>query len=160
MEPRPALPADLDPLARLWHEGWREAHLAHVPAELTARRTLQSFRARLESFGDDLRTAGPEGAPLGFCAIRADELDQLFVAPEARGTGLAATLLADGEARLAARGVRRPHLLCVIRNTRAARFYERHGWKNMGISREAVATEDGPFAFDVLRFEKTLEHVD
>ncbi len=159
-DPRHAQPADLDPLARLWHDGWREAHLAHVPPELSAKRTLQSFRSRLEGFGENLRTAGPIGAPLGFCAIRDDELDQLFVAREARGTGLAATLLADGEARLKAQGFRRPHLLCVIQNTRAARFYERHGWENMGISHEAVQTEDGPFAFDVLRFEKSLEQFD
>ena len=160
MKPRLALPADLDPLARLWHDGWREAHLAHVPHELTAKRTLRSFRNRLAAFGEDLRTAGPAGAPLGFCAIREDELDQLFVAPEARGTGLAATLLADAEARLYAKGVRRPHLLCVIQNARAARFYESQGWENMGIAREAVQTEEGPFFFDVLRFEKSLEQFD
>lgn len=156
MKPRRAQSEDLDPLARLWHDGWREAHLAHVPAELTAKRTLQSFRARLNGFGDDVRVAGPLGAPTGFCAIRDDELDQLFVAPAARGSGLAATLLADGEARLAAKGIRRPHLLCVIQNHRAARFYERQGWENMGKAIEAVQTEDGPFRFELLRFEKTV----
>ena len=157
MDPiRPATPPDLDPLARLWHDGWREAHLAHVPPELTAKRTLASFRARLDGFGDGLRVAGPAGAPLGFCAIRDDELDQLFVAPAARGSGLAARLLADGEARLAANGITRAHLLCVIENTRAAAFYARQGWQNMGVFREAVQTEDGPYRFDLIRFEKTL----
>ncbi len=156
MELRPVTPNDLDPLARLWHDGWMEAHLAHVPAELTAKRTLQSFRDRLTGFGDDLRTAGPEGAPLGFCSIRDDELDQLFVDPSARGTGLAARLLSDGEARLKANGIARAHLLCVIQNLRAAKFYARQGWEDMGVHREAVQTQDGPFAFDVLRFEKSL----
>lgn len=156
MRPRPAVPADLDPLARLWHDGWMEAHLAHVPAELTAKRTPASFRNRLDAFGDALRTAGPIGDPLGFAAIRDDEMEQLFVAPEARATGLATILLSDAEARLAASGIARAHLLCVIENTRAARFYERQGWQNMGVFREAVQTEDGPFTFDLLRFEKDL----
>lgn len=156
LEPRLATAHDLEPLARLWHDGWREAHLGHVPEELTKRRTLASFRSRVEAFGDALRTAGPNGAPLGFAAIHADELDQIFVAPEGRGTQLAAILLKDAEARMKASGVTRAHLLCVIENTRAARFYGLQGWQNMGISRETVKTELGPFAFDLLRFEKTL----
>ena len=155
-EIRSVAPADIDTLARLWHDGWREAHLAHVPAELTAKRTLASFRARLVAFGDDLRTAGAVGKPLGFCAIREDELDQIFVSRAARGTGLAAALLSDGEARLKDNGIIRAHLLCVIENVRAARFYERRGWENMGVFREPVQTEEGPFVFDLLRFEKTL----
>ena len=156
MTPRPAAPSDIEPLARLWFDGWREAHLDHVPADLTARRTLESFGNRLLGFGDGLRVAGPVGAPLGFCAIREDELDQLFVTPETRGSGLAAILLADGERRLAQQGTARAHLLCVIQNHRAVRFYERQGWTNMGISVEAVQTEDGPFRFELLRFEKNL----
>ena len=156
MTPRPAVPSDIGPLTRLWFDGWREAHLEHVPAELTAKRTLESFHNRLLGFGDGLRVAGPTSAPLGFCAIREDELDQLFIAPEARGSGLAATLLEDGEARLAARGIVRAHLLCVIQNERAAKFYERQGWQNMGVFHEAVQTDDGPFRFGLLRFEKDL----
>ncbi len=153
---RSASPDDFEPLAHLWHAGWMDAHLAHVPPELTAIRTLQSFRARIESYGDRLRVAGPIGAPLGMCVVTNDELDQIFVAREARGTGLAQALLADGEARLAANGVRRAHLLCVIENTRAVHFYEAQGWENTGPTMGSVFTEDGPFTFKLLRFEKTL----
>lgn len=156
MDLRTTTPEDLEPLARLWHEGWMEAHLAHVPEELSKKRTLESFQNRLVKFGDDARVAGEIGEPLGFCAIREDELDQLFVSPDARGTGLAASLLTDGEARLKAKGVERAHLLCVIQNARAAHFYARQGWQDMGVSREAVQTEGAPFYFDVLRFEKDL----
>lgn len=156
MTPRPADPTDIGPLACLWYDGWQEAHLEHVPAELTAKRTLESFGNRLIGFGEGLRVAGPVGEPLGFCAIRDDELDQLFVAPQTRGSGLAINLLADGERRLAEQGIARAHLLCVIQNQRAIRFYERQGWLNMGVFYEAVQTDDGPFRFDLLRFEKDL----
>lgn len=153
---RPAEPADLAPLARLWYAGWHEAHAAIVPADLTAQRTEASFLNRLENLGDALRTAGPVGKPLGFCAIKGDELYQLFVSPDARGTGLARDLLTDGEARLAARGVARACLLCADGNDRAARFYARAGWTNLGLRRESVDTASGPFFFEVLRFEKDL----
>ena len=75
---------------------------------------------------------------------------------EARGTGLAAALLVDGEKRLAENGVTHAHLLCLPENTRAARFYEKHGWDTGGPTMETLFTEDGPFALPLLRFEKTL----
>ena len=155
-DPRPAQPDDLEPLTRIWHDGWAEAHAEFVPATLLARRTLDSFRVRLSDFGNAIRTAGPVGAPLGLCVARNDELDQLYVAPNARGSGLAASLLADGEARLSAQGTKRAFLLCLIENTRAAGFYERFGWENLGPRADVVETLDEPFPLEVLRFEKTL----
>ncbi|MEM9427202.1 MAG: GNAT family N-acetyltransferase [Pseudomonadota bacterium] len=148
--------ADVKPLAQLWHDGWMEAHLAHVPAELTAQRTLDSFAKRLIAYGDLIRVAGPLGDPLGFCVVRGDELDQLFVEPVARGTSVARDLLADGEARMRSTGVERAHLLCVIENVRAARFYARQGWTDMGVINGTVAGANGGFSFPLLRFEKTL----
>ncbi|MDJ0637524.1 MAG: GNAT family N-acetyltransferase [Paracoccaceae bacterium] len=154
--PRQVTPQDIKPLAELWWAGWHEAHAEYVPAELKAQRTLVSFRNRLESLGDLIRTVGPVGAPLGFCAIKNDELNQLFVAPIARGTGLAGALLADGEQRLASAGVKRAHLLCLPENEGAARFYARHGWEDMGVRTDAVDTENGPFPIDAICFEKSL----
>jgi ribosomal protein S18 acetylase RimI-like enzyme len=81
----------------------------------------------------EVRVAGPPGAPLGFCMLKGDELYQIYVAAEARGSDVAAALLADGEARLAARGVPVAWLACAIGNHRAARFYEKSGWQRIGI---------------------------
>ena len=153
---RPAIPADLGPLAGLWHDGWHESHAAHVPDGLVRQRTLATFEARLGRYGDRLRTAGPVGAPLGFCVVTEDEIDQLFVAPEARGTGLAEALLADGEARLAASGIREAHLLCLPENRRAVSFYERMGWTDHGVSVRTVEIEAGGFPLPVSVFRKTL----
>lgn len=33
MDPRDAEEADIDPLAKLWYEGWLDAHAGIVPAE-------------------------------------------------------------------------------------------------------------------------------
>ncbi len=119
-------------------------------------RKPESFGRRLDGYGDALRVAGPIGSPLGLCTIRDDELDQIFVAPGARGTPLASALLRDGEQRMAVSGVGLAHLLCVQQNTRAAAFYRREGWQFRETSRQPVQTEAGPFLFDLLVFEKHL----
>lgn len=156
LPPRQVTNADIQPLAELWWAGWHEAHAVHVPNSLVSQRTLKSFRTRLQSMGDSLRTAGPVGAPDGFCAISNQELDQLYVAPSARGTGLAGRLLQDGETRLIKEGVKRAHLHCLPQNTTAARFYANHGWRETGLFRDIVHGDNGGFALDVIRFEKDL----
>lgn len=153
---RPAEMSDLHALARLWHAAWHETHAPLSPDTLVQLRTLQSFADRLAPLLPDTTTVGPVGQPLGFCAIKHDELYQLFVAPEARGHGVAAKLLADGEVRLAAAGYNRAFLTCVIGNDRAARFYEKSGWHNVGAVDEMVETSKGPYAMQVWRFEKDL----
>lgn len=53
----------------------------------------------------NVRVVGPPRRPNGLCIVRSDELYQLFVAAPSRGSGVAAALLADAEARLADSGV-------------------------------------------------------
>ncbi|MEZ5290030.1 MAG: GNAT family N-acetyltransferase [Vicinamibacterales bacterium] len=153
---RLATPDDLEPLADLWHEGWRDAHAAILPADLTALRTRDSFVPRLRAALADLWVAGPPGAPLGFCMLRGDELSQLFVARHVRGAGLAARLLAAAEDDLRRRGVLRPWLACAIGNDRAARFYEKHAWRRTGVVVVTLSTTAGPYALEVWRYEKDL----
>ena len=120
---RPARPEDIPGLAKLWHAGWHEAHAAYTPEALTRMRTEADFTRRLRDLLPGIRMAGPPLAPLGFCAIRDDELYQLFVAGAARGTGLAARLLADGEARLADIGLVASPDDVMAANTTAATDY-------------------------------------
>jgi len=153
---RAALADEISAAAHLWHATWHEAHASIVPAALVRLRTVENFAERLSRFGDDLRVAGPEGAPIGLCAIRGAELDQLFVAKAARGTGLAGALLADGEGRLLARGVVQANLDCARGNQHAARFYERNGWQHEGPMLASLVTSAGPFKLEVLKFRKSL----
>ncbi len=63
--------------------------------------------------------------------------------------------MADAEARLAGEGVEVAWLACAIGNDRAARFYEKCGWRRAG----TVAYEpDAAFGMplDVWRYEKRL----
>ena len=156
MQVRLADAAEIDHLAQLWHDAWHEAHAPLVPPELTRLRTLVSFRERLQAALPDIRVAGPLGAPVGFCVLKGGKLYQLFVSAAARGSGAAAALTSDAEARLAERGVETAWLACAVGNHRAARFYEKRGWRLAGTVVNPAETSSGPFPLQVWRYEKRL----
>jgi ribosomal protein S18 acetylase RimI-like enzyme len=153
---RAAEPGEVDCLARVWFDGWQDAHLEILPAELRRFRTLESFTERLHAALQHVRVAGPVGEPVGFSIVKDDELYQLYVSATARGTGVAAALIADAEARIAQSGVTRAWLACAIGNERAARFYEKHGWRRIGTMVSQLETPDGIFPLEVWRYEKHL----
>jgi GNAT superfamily N-acetyltransferase len=153
---RPADRAELDHLAQLWFDGWQDAHLEILPAALRRFRTLESFRDRLHAALPNVTVAGPAGAPVGFTIVKDDELYQLYVSAAARGTGVAALLLAEAEARIAHSGTGTAWLACAIGNSRAARFYEKHGWRRVGEVISQLETPEGIFPLNVWRYEKLL----
>lgn len=120
--------ADGPALLDLWVASWREA----MPQiDFDARR--EWFRARLaglESQGARVICAfDPAARMLGFAVIdlRAHYLDQIAVAPEAKGGGAAKALL-DEARRLSPQEV----MLEVNQdNPRALRFYEREGFERI-----------------------------
>ena len=146
----------LSQTAQIWHAGWHEAHAAIMPAELAALRTIGNFTRRLENGIETVRVGIRDDAVLGFCMTQSDELYQMYVSPGARGLGLAQALLADGEARILAAGHASAWLACAVGNDRAARFYEKSGWKNAGVRSVDLDTSRGAFPMDVWRFEKKL----
>jgi ribosomal protein S18 acetylase RimI-like enzyme len=156
MDVRSALASEIDLLARIWADGWRDAHAGLVPPALTRLRTLESFRDRLQAALPSIRVIGAANSPVGFCIVKDDELYQLFVAAEARGAGVAAALTADAESRLKASGVRTAWLACAIGNERAARFYEKCGWRRVGTMINYADTQEGPFPLETWRYEKSL----
>jgi GNAT superfamily N-acetyltransferase len=88
--------------------------------------------------------------------LKDDELYQFYLARQARGTGLAAALIADAEALLAARGVATAWLACAVGNDRAARFYQKSGWTNARTMPNRLETPEGVFDLPVWRYEKRL----
>ena len=156
MKVRAAEPTEVDHLARLWFDGWQDAHLEILPAELRRFRTLDSFRDRLHAALPHVRVVGPGGAPVGFTIVKDDELYQLYVSAAARGTGVAAALIADAETRIAQSGADTGWLACAIGNDRAARFYEKHGWRRVGEVINQLDTPEGIFPLSVWRYEKHL----
>jgi len=156
MNVRAAEDAEIDRLATIWHEGWHQAHAQILPAELTRLRTLENFRERLQTALPNVRVVGPLGEAVGFCIVKGDELYQLYVSVQARGSGAAAALIADAEARLAEADVETAWLACAIGNERAARFYEKSGWRRAGTVVYHPDAAHETLALEVWRYEKRL----
>lgn len=156
IEIRPARGEETERLGQIWYDAWRDAHAQIVPAQLVALRTLESFERRLRAMIADVRVAAIDGEPVGFCVAKDDELYQLFVTAEARGTGVAASLVADAEKLLAANGNRTAWLACAVGNDRAARFYEKCGWHRVGTMINNAETDGGVFPLETWRYEKAL----
>jgi GNAT superfamily N-acetyltransferase len=128
---RPATSADLEAIAQVWHEGWRDGHLGHVPVALEPHRSLAHFRERVPPRLPRTTVATLGGEVAGFVTVHGDEVEQLFVARRARGTGVADTLLRQAEQVIAGR-YEVAWLAVVAGNARARRFYERNGWSDAG----------------------------
>ncbi len=118
MDVRAVEEVEIDHLTKIWYDGWHEAHAPIVPAELTRLRTLESFRDRLQAALPDVGVVGPRGEPVGFYMVKGNELYQLFVSPQSRGSGVAAALIADAEARLSEK--RRRYGLALVRHRKRA----------------------------------------
>jgi ribosomal protein S18 acetylase RimI-like enzyme len=156
MDVRAAEEVEIEHLARLWYDGWQDAHARIVPAELARLRTLESFGSRLRAALPNVRVMGPFGSPVGFCIVKGAELYQLFVSAQSRGSGIAAALIADAESRLSESGVEIAWLACAIGNERAARFYEKCGWRRVGTMVDQLEALNGTFPLEVWRYEKPL----
>jgi ribosomal protein S18 acetylase RimI-like enzyme len=153
---RPAETDDLDALAQLWFDGWQDGHAHIAPAGLTKARTLESFRERLGAAMADLFVIGAPGAPIAFVMLNDDELYQFYVGRAARGSNVAPALMRAAETELARRGYTDVWLACAVGNDRAARFYDKSGWRNAGTRVSRLDTPGGVFEIDIWRYEKAL----
>ena len=157
MDVRDAEEQEVEALAQIWYDGWKDAHWEILPEELKRIRTPESFTERMRAALSTVRVAGTPGAPVGFHMLKDDELYQLYVSAHARGSGVAAALIADAERLLAESGFETGWLACAIGNDRAARFYEKSGWRRVGNMINRLETPTGMFDLKTWRYEKRLK---
>jgi GNAT superfamily N-acetyltransferase len=153
---RPATSADAQVVASIWHRGWRDGHEDHVPDELLSARTEASFRLRAAQRVADTTVASVDGAVGGFIMVVGDEVEQVYVAPAHRATGVAAALLVKAEEIVAGNGYESAWLAVVAGNARARRFYERNGWIDSGLIQYPAATGAGPVVIPARRYDKRV----
>jgi GNAT superfamily N-acetyltransferase len=149
---RPAAAADAPAIAAIWHAGWADGHLGHVPDGLVAHRRPEHF-ARLAEGRIATSTVATSGDEvIGFVTVVGDEVEEVYVAPAARGSGVAAALLAHAESVVAERADV-AWLAVVAGNARARRFYERQGWHDAGPITYQAEVDGGRFDVPCRRYE-------
>ena len=155
----PARPEHLEAVVRIWHDGWQDGHRGNVPDELLAHRTLDGFRRmateRLPRTWVAVTGTGSDGEAVGFVVVHHDEVDQLYVAADWRGRGVAVSLLDHAES-LIGREHQVAWLAVVAGNRRARRFYERQGWHDAGGIDHHAETATGSIPVPARRYEKAL----
>jgi GNAT superfamily N-acetyltransferase len=154
---RAATPSDVDAIAQVWHTGWGDGHRGNVPRALYEHRGVGDFRERVAPRLLTTTVATVASAVVGFVVVVDDEIEQLYVAQGARGTGVAAGLLEHGEWSIAGRHTL-AWLAVVAGNARARRFYERRGWRDAGPIDYLAETASGPLVVPSRRYEKRVKH--
>jgi GNAT superfamily N-acetyltransferase len=153
---RAARREDAGEMAEIWYSGWQDGHLGLVPQELVEVRTRGSFRTRASARIEDTSVATVDGAVAGFVMVVDDEVEQVYVSADHRGTGVADALMAEAERRVRENGHRKAWLAVVAGNARARAFYERAGWADEGSFDYAAAVEGGTITVPCRRYTKLL----
>ena len=153
---RRATSNDVSSIVRIWHLGWNDGHVGHVPPELVLHRKEEQFVSRARQRLECMWVAESDGQPVGFVVVKGDELEQIYVDRTVRGTGVAATLLHKAEAEIHNAGHVRAWLAVATGNQRARSFYSRHGWRDAGPISYLAETEAGPLAVPSHRYEIDL----
>lgn len=157
---RPARDEDAQAIAKIWYEGWCDGHLGHVPDDLVAVRTRASFESRASQRVSDTVVAVVDGTVAGFVMVVDDEVEQVYVSRQHRGTGVATTLLAEAERLVAASGLQWAWLAVVAGNARARRFYQRNGWTDEGPLDYRAVSAQGLIAVPSHRYVKRVAERD
>ena len=152
---RAASVEDVEDIAVLWHRGWRDGHLGHVPEALHPFRRLVDFQQRVPPRIPTTTVAVGGTEIVGFVTVHDDEVEQVYVAASARGSGVAALLLRHGETVVAARHPK-AWLAVAVGNARARRFYERQGWTDAAALDYPAETAAGPIPVPCRRYEKVV----
>jgi putative acetyltransferase len=133
---RPYAPADEDAVIELWRRTWQQAY---PRIDFTARLDWWRQRWRDELVpAATITVAEAGGQIIGFVTVDPStfDLDQIVVAPETWGMGVATALMAEAK-RISPAGL---DLHVNTDNTRAIGFYEKHGFV---ISGEAINWRSG-----------------
>jgi ribosomal protein S18 acetylase RimI-like enzyme len=153
---RPGTVSDAAAVARIWATGWLDGHLGNVPEELVRARTHDSFRTRAPERVADTAVAEVDGELAGFVMVVGDEVEQVYVDPAHRGSGIAGTLLTEAERRVAANGHECAWLAVAAGNDRAKRFYEKQGWTDDGVFEHAAPVVGGSIPVTCHRMVKDV----
>ena len=157
---RPATTCDINDIAVIWHQGWQDGHNGLVPDELYQYRTFDIFIPRVsQRIPDTLVSLSGDNKITGFVTVADDELEQIFISKNYRGTGLANELLQAGEDKLYQNGQTDVYLVVIAGNDRAIKFYKKSGWNLKAIVTYQAQIPGGEFPLECMKFTKNLHQL-
>jgi putative acetyltransferase len=132
---RPYLPADENEAVELWRRTWAK-HYPHIDFDTRVPWWRERWRNELVPAADII-LANTDSMLVGFVTVdrKTGYLDQIVVAPERWGGGIAAALINEAK-RLSPGGLT---LLVNKDNDRAIAFYRKHGFVDDGEDRNPVS---------------------
>jgi L-amino acid N-acyltransferase YncA len=167
---RPATTADATAIATVHVDAWRAAYDGLLPAELLAGLSVDTAAAQwARSLETDrgVLVAEIDGTVAGFAAVGPSrdedaldsdgELYAIYLAPTRWSTGVGHALHEAAIKTLAAAGYTSASLWVLANNARAIAFYERHGWRADGTTKEDA--REGGVVFLELRMRQALPAV-
>lgn len=127
-------PSDSCALARVWYTSWLSTGIP--AARETGQQELVERVPKELAKGWRVTVAAVDGELVGFLALKPEQrcLDQLFVVPQHKGSGIGTRLFAWAEEAMPA-GF---SLLTATANTEACRFYEKRGMRLDRLDRHPV----------------------
>jgi GNAT superfamily N-acetyltransferase len=123
---------DIGPIAVLVHRLWHDTYSSHLPADAVAARTEASVRAEIEPRLGRAWVARLGDRLVGYCAVSANCVEELWVAARHQRRGVGSRLLAAALAELRERSYQSAQAGCEDFNLPARAFLDHHGWRVIG----------------------------
>jgi ribosomal protein S18 acetylase RimI-like enzyme len=117
--------SELDEVIDVWYRSLLGSLSYMRPEQLRSEEAHKGFFRDVVATTRDVWVAERGGRVAGVLALEGNEIDRLYVAPEAQGQRIGTALMAHAKS-LHANGLT---LVTHQRNTGARRFYERHGFR-------------------------------
>jgi GNAT superfamily N-acetyltransferase len=139
-------PSELSEVIDVWYRSMMGSLSYMRPEQLRPEQDYKGFFRTVVATTRDLWVAERQGRIAGVLALEGNDIDRLYVAPEAQGA-LVGTLLMARAKSLHPQGLT---LVTHQRNTSACRFYERHGFqaRTFGSSPPPENEPDVVYAWD------------
>ena len=129
---RPARETDLPTLIDLARRSWLSGFAESAPAEFVREWFARNFeRQWYPKYWPTMTVAEADGVILGVVQPMKDEINGLWVDPQAQGRGVGTALLLHGEREIASAGYTRAWLSCSGFNRKAMHFYVARGYKQL-----------------------------
>jgi ribosomal protein S18 acetylase RimI-like enzyme len=158
MKIRRATPADLQEIAEIHIQSWKDAYTQDLPVEFIAgqiERVLRDHWSAIEIQKEDIVLVAQDDAPIGFIAVWCRPvpfIDNLHVKPLYRSKKAGTALMQAAAEKLLKKGHKTAYLWVFASNEKAIRFYEKLG----GILKERAQID--VFGYEVL--SQKMEWVD